>query len=178
MAGGLPSCAKGLPRTITRSTFIPMALNIADLFEHAADAVPERLAIACGDAEISYRELEARSNQVAHYLAAAGVGPGDHAGIYGRNSIELIEAILACYKLRAIPVNVNYRYVETELRYLFTEAEIVALVYERQFGDKVASILPDYPDIKAALSIDDGTGAELPAAAVDLAAALADVSAV
>ena len=101
-----------------------MALNIADLFEHAADAVPERLAIACGDAQVTYRELEARSNQVAHYLAVGGVGPGDHVGIYGRNSIELIEAILACYKLRAIPVNVNYRYVEAELRYLFTEAEL------------------------------------------------------
>ena len=68
IAGGLLSCAKGLPRTITRSSFIPMALNIADLFEHAADAVPERLAIACGDAEITYRDLEARSNQLAHYL--------------------------------------------------------------------------------------------------------------
>src|SRR5580700_7745274 len=173
MAGGLPSCAKGLPRTITRSSFIPMALNIADLFEHAADAVPERLAIACGDAEINYRELEARSNQVAHYLAAAGVGPGDHVGIYGRNSIELIEAILACYKLRAIPVNVNYRYVETELRYLFTEAELKGLVFDRQFADKVAAVLPDYPDLTAVLVIEDGSGATVPPAAVDLAAGLA-----
>ena len=67
-----------------------MALNIADLFEHAADAVPDRLAIACGPAEVTYRELETRSNQLAHYLAAAGVGPGDHVGVYGRNSAELI----------------------------------------------------------------------------------------
>jgi non-ribosomal peptide synthetase component F len=71
-----------------------MALNIADLFEHAADAVPERLAIACGDAEVTYRELEGRSNQLAHYLSAAGVGPGDHVGVYGRNSIELVAAFL------------------------------------------------------------------------------------
>ena len=110
---------------------------------------PERLAIACGDAEITYRELEARSNQLAHYLAAAASAAADHVGIYGRNSIELIEAILACYKLRAIPVNVNYRYVETELRYLFTEAELVALVHDRQFCDKVPALLPDYPGIRA-----------------------------
>ena len=153
-----------------------MALNIADLFEHAADAVPERLAIACGDAEIHYRELEARSNQLAHYLAAAGVGPADHVGIYGRNSIELIEAILACYKLRAIPVNVNYRYVETELRYLFTEAELVALVHDRQFGDKVSALLPDYPGIRAALAIEDGSGVGLGASA-DFAGAIAGQSA-
>jgi acyl-CoA synthetase (AMP-forming)/AMP-acid ligase II len=152
-----------------------MALNIADLFEHAADAVPERLAIACGDAEIHYRELEARSNQLAHYLANAGVGPADHVGIYGRNSIELIEAILACYKLRAIPVNVNYRYVETELRYLFTEAELVALVHDRQFADKVSALLPDYPGIRAALAIEDGSGASLGTSA-DFATAVAGQS--
>jgi 3-oxocholest-4-en-26-oate---CoA ligase len=155
-----------------------MALNIADLFEHAADAVPERLAIVCGDAEIIYRDLEARSNQLAHYLAASGVGPGDHVGVYGRNSIELIETILACYKLRAIPVNVNYRYVEAELRYLFTEAELAGLVYDRQFSDKVAALLPDFHGITAALAIDDGTGVALPDAAVDFATALATASAV
>ena len=153
-----------------------MALNIADLFEHAADAVPERLAIACGDAEITYRELEARSNQLAHYLAAAGVGPGDHVGIYGRNSIELIEAILAAYKLRAIAVNVNYRYVEAELRYLFAEAELVALVHDRQFSPLVAGLLPDYPGIRAAIAIEDGSGAD-PGASTDFAAAIAGQSA-
>jgi 3-oxocholest-4-en-26-oate---CoA ligase len=153
-----------------------MALNIADLFEHAADAVPERLAIACGDAEVTYRKLEARSNQLAHYLAGAGVGPGDHVGIYGRNSIELIEAFLACYKLRAIAVNINYRYVDAELRYLFTEAELVALVHDRQFSDKVAALLPDYPGIRAALAIEDGSGVAL-AGSTDFAAAIAGQSA-
>jgi 3-oxocholest-4-en-26-oate---CoA ligase len=57
-----------------------MAPNIADLFEHAADAVPERLAIACGDNEISYAGLEAGSNQLAHLLAASGVRAGDKVG--------------------------------------------------------------------------------------------------
>ena len=150
-----------------------MALNIADLFEHAADAVPERLAIACGDAEITYRALEATSNQLAHYLAAAGVGPGDHVGVYGRNSIELIEAFLACYKLQAIAVNINYRYVEAELRYLFTEAELVALVHDRQFSDKVATLLPDYPGLRATLAIEDGSGTPL-GNSTDFAAATAE----
>jgi len=154
-----------------------MALNIADLFEHAVDAVPERLAIACGPAEISYRDLEAHSNQLAHCLAAAGVGAGDHVGVYGRNSIELVEAFLAAYKLRAIPVNVNYRYVEAELRYLFGEAELRALVFDRQYGDKVAALLPDFPDLRRVLAIDDGSGAALPAGAVDFATAISGESA-
>jgi 3-oxocholest-4-en-26-oate---CoA ligase len=149
-----------------------MALNIADLFEHAVDAVPERLAIACGDNQVTYRELEERSNQLAHWLAGSGVGPGDHVGVYGRNSIEFVEALLACYKLRAIPVNVNYRYVEAELRYLFSEAELRGLVFDRQFGDKVAALLPDYPDMRAVLAIEDGSGAELPPSAADFATAI------
>src|SRR5215475_10361519 len=144
-----------LCRTITRSTFVPMALNIADLFEHAADAVPERLAIACGDNEVTYHDLEARSNQLAHYLARAGVGHGDHVGAYGRNSIELIETFLACYKLRAIPVNVNYRYVDAELRYLFSEAEIAGLIFDRRYADKVTGLMPDFPGLRVVLAIDD-----------------------
>jgi 3-oxocholest-4-en-26-oate---CoA ligase len=154
-----------------------MALNIADLFEHAADAVPERLALVCGDAEISYAQLEARSNQLAHLLGGAGVGVGDHVGAYGRNSIELVETFLACYKLRAIPVNVNYRYVEAELRYLFGEAELRALVYDRQYGDKIAALLPDFADIGAVVAIDDGSGTALPTGSADFASAIADRSA-
>jgi acyl-CoA synthetase (AMP-forming)/AMP-acid ligase II len=149
-----------------------MALNIADLFEHAADAVPGRLAIACGDAEVTYRELDARSTQLAHFLAGRGVTEGDHVGVYGRNSIELIAAFLACYKLRAIAVNINYRYVEAELRYLFTEAELAALVHDRQFSTRVAGLLPEYPGIRAVLAIDDASGTPL-AESTDFGAALA-----
>jgi 3-oxocholest-4-en-26-oate---CoA ligase len=154
-----------------------MALNIADLFEHAVDAVPDRPAIACGESLVSYRDLEARSNQLAHYLAVGGVGPGDHVGFYGRNSIELVEALLASYKLRAIPVNINYRYVEAELRYLFAEAELKGLVYDRKFSDRVGAILPDYPDLTAVLAIDDDSEAALPSGGADFATALASQSA-
>ncbi len=154
-----------------------MALNIADLFEHAVDAVPERLAIACGDKTVTYAELEAMSNRVAHCLAAGGVGPGDHVGMYGRNSIELVASFLACYKLRAIPVNVNYRYVETELRYLFSEAEFKGLVHDRQYSDKVAAVLAGYPDLGVVLVIGDGSELPLPAGAADFHAAASGVPA-
>ncbi len=154
-----------------------MALNIADLFEHAVDAVPDRLAIACDDNQVTYRELEALSNRLAHYLAGAGVGPHDHVGAYGRNSIELLATFLACYKLRAIPVNVNYRYVEAELRYLFDEAELTGLVYDRKFSDRVAAILPGQPGLSAVLAIEDGSGTALPAGAANFGTALAGLSA-
>jgi acyl-CoA synthetase (AMP-forming)/AMP-acid ligase II len=122
-----------------------VAINIADLFEHAVDAFPDRGAIACGDRVVTFAELEERANRLAHYLARQGVGQGHHIGLYARNSIEAIETIIAAYKLRAVPINVNYRYVENELRYLFDNADLVALVHDHEFGDRVAKVLPDAP---------------------------------
>src|SRR5215469_5433220 len=138
-----------------------MALNIADLFEHAADAFGDRIAVACGDRQVSYRELDHRTNQLAHHLASLGVGPGDHVGMYARNSLEAIETLIATYKLRARTVNINYRYVEGELRYMFTDADLVALVYDRQFAPLVSAVLPDSPGVHGTVVI----GTESPDAA-------------
>ena len=137
-----------------------MALNIADLFEHAADAFPERDAIACGAKTATFAELEQRSNQLAHHLAEQGFGPGDHIGLYSRNSIEAIETMIATYKIRAVPVNVNYRYVENELRYLFDNADLTGLVHERRYSPLVDAVLPDTPAVRHRLVIEDGSDAE------------------
>jgi acyl-CoA synthetase (AMP-forming)/AMP-acid ligase II len=137
-----------------------VALNIADLLEHAVDAVPDRAAVICGDRQVSYAELDARANRLAHYLAAQAVGKGDHVGVYSRNSIETIEAMFAAYKLRAIAINVNYRYVPGELRYLFDNADLVALVHERRYADYVAEVLPDSPKLKHVVVVEDGSDAD------------------
>jgi acyl-CoA synthetase (AMP-forming)/AMP-acid ligase II len=130
-----------------------VAINIADLFEHAADAFAERTAIACGERTVTFAELEARANRLAHHLAGHGVGKGSHVGFYARNSIEVIETIIAAYKLRAVPVNVNYRYVENELRYLFDNADLVALVHDEEFADRVAAVRGDTPRLRTTLAI-------------------------
>src|ERR1022692_2475918 len=118
-----------------------MALNIADLFEHAADAFPDRIAVACGDRQVTYRELDQRTSALAHHLAGLGVGTGDHVGLYARNSIEAIETLIATYKLRALTVNINYRYVENEIAYLLADSNVAALVYDRQYAPRVAAVL-------------------------------------
>ena len=137
-----------------------MALNLADLIEHAVDAVPDRTAVICGDRQVTFAELEVRANRLAHHLSAHGVEPGSHIGVYSRNSIETLEAMFAAYKLRAIAVNVNYRYVQGELRYLFGNADLVALVHERQYSDKVADVLPDTPKLKHVVVVEDGSDAD------------------
>ena len=115
-----------------------MALNIADLFEHAVDAAPDKPALKVGDRVVTYAELETQSNKLAHYLQSQGVGVGDHVAIYAKNSIEHVVAVIAIVKIRAVNINVNYRYVEGELNYLFDNADVVALIHERPYAPLVA----------------------------------------
>jgi acyl-CoA synthetase (AMP-forming)/AMP-acid ligase II len=96
--------------------------NLADLFEIVADAVPERIAVVAGDTVRTYAELDARATRLAHALAVA---PGSHVGLCLRNSIPHIELMLACYKCRAVPVNVNWRYTSAEQEYVADDADLV-----------------------------------------------------
>ncbi len=135
-----------------------MALNIADLAEHAVDAVPDRVALICGDEQLTYAQLEENANRLAHYLLDQGVQKDDKVGLYCRNRNEIVIAMLGIVKAGAILVNVNYRYVEGELRYLFENSDMVALVHERQYSDRVANVLPDTAGVKTVLVVEDGSG--------------------
>ncbi|MFJ4657686.1 acyl-CoA synthetase [Nocardia sp. NPDC088792] len=134
-----------------------MAFNVADLFEHAVDAVPDRTAVICRDRRVTYRELDERANQLAHHLASRGIGKGDHVGVYSRNSIEALEAMIATYKLRAVSVSVNYRYVAEEVRYIADNADLKALVHERAYSDIVAEVAPSTPQLTDIIVVEDGT---------------------
>lgn len=81
----------------------------------------------------------------------------DKVGLYCRNRNEIVIAMLGIVKAGAILVNVNYRYVEGELRYLFDNSDMVALVHERQYSDRVANVLPDTPNVKTILVVEDGS---------------------
>src|SRR5271165_1852056 len=115
----------------TRSTMTRVAHNIADLFEHAVDAAPGRLAVKVGDQVLTFADLEADANRLAHFLSSRGVRAGEHVALYARNSIEHVVGLLAILKIRAVSINVNYRYIEGELDYLFDNADVVALIHER-----------------------------------------------
>ncbi len=134
-----------------------MALNIADLFEHAVDAVPDRPVIRVGDRAVTYTELEAQANEMAHFLAGRGVGVGDHVGIYAKNSVEHVVALLAVFKIRAVAINVNYRYVESELDYLFDNSDIVALLHERPYAPLVAATAPRHDRLSTVVAMPDPT---------------------
>ncbi|MEX3650381.1 acyl-CoA synthetase [Mycolicibacterium porcinum] len=134
-----------------------MALNIADLAEHAIDAVPDRVALICGDEQLTYAQLEEQANRLAHYLISQGVKKDDKVGLYCRNRIEIVIGMLGIVKAGAILVNVNFRYVEGELKYLFENSDMVALIHERRYADRVANVLPETPLVKTVLVVEDGS---------------------
>jgi 3-oxocholest-4-en-26-oate---CoA ligase len=110
-----------------------MTWNMADLFELVADAVPDREALVAGSRRLTYRQLDDRSTRLAHWLNEQGVGKDSHIGIYAYNCTEWMEAFVAAMKVRAAAVNVNFRYVEDELRYLFKDADLAAVIHGPEF---------------------------------------------
>ncbi|MEV6651953.1 acyl-CoA synthetase [Streptomyces sp. NPDC051219] len=126
-----------------------MEYNLADLFESVVDVVPDREALVYVDhpgtgaeRRLTYAQLDVAANRIAHHLLDSGIEPGEHLGLHLYNGIEYLQTVLACLKARIVPVNVNYRYVEEELVYLYRDADLAALVFEAEFTERVAGALP------------------------------------
>ncbi|MEU9117848.1 acyl-CoA synthetase [Streptomyces sp. NPDC048483] len=132
-----------------------MEYNLADLFESIVDTVPDREALVYVDhpgtgaeRRLTYAELDRAANRLAHHLSDHGIGPGQHVGLHLYNGIAYLQAVYACLKIRAVPVNVNYRYVEEELVYLYRDADLVGLVFDGEFTGRVAAALPQAPKLR------------------------------
>jgi acyl-CoA synthetase (AMP-forming)/AMP-acid ligase II len=136
-----------------------MEFNLADLYEIVADAVPDRPALVAGDRRLTYAQLDERANRFAHHLLDRGVEPGDKVAIYSWDRAEWVEAMLGAYKARAVPVNVNYRYVADEARYVLDNSDSVVVVHERAFSTILAAIRGDLPKLRAAVVLEDGSEA-------------------
>jgi 3-oxocholest-4-en-26-oate---CoA ligase len=150
-----------------------VTFNLSALFERVVDAVPDRAALVSPARRLTYAELDERANRLAHHLAAAGIGPQDRVGLHLLNGTEYVEGMLAALKLRAVPINVNHRYVERELEHLYRDADLAALVVHRGFGPRVSAVAPRIPTLRHVLVVEDGSGADPPAGSVRYEDALA-----
>ncbi|MCI3935181.1 acyl-CoA synthetase [Streptomyces sp. AN091965] len=143
-----------------------MEYNLADLFESVVDAVPDREALVHLDhpgtgaeRRLTYAELDAAANRVAHHLIDSGLAPGEHLGLHLYNGVEYLQTVLGCLKARLVPVNVNYRYVEEELAYLYRDADLAALVFDAEFADRVAAALPRAPGLRHLIRVGEAAAA-------------------
>ena len=135
-----------------------LTYNFADQWEAVSDRVAEREALVCGDRRLTYAQLEERANRLANHLLANDVKPGEFVGCYLSNGTEYLETLLACFKVRAVPVNINYRYVTEELRYLLVDSGLVVLVCNERFVDRVAEVAADVPALRHTIVVAEGSG--------------------
>jgi acyl-CoA synthetase (AMP-forming)/AMP-acid ligase II len=133
-------------------------LNLASLYEAVAAAVPQRTAVVCEGRRLTFRELDERASALGHGLLASGIEPGDHVGIHMLNSLEYVEALLGCLKIRAVPININYRYTDRELEYLYTNAELTGLVVEEEYAPLAARVADRCPKLRAAVVVSGDEG--------------------
>ena len=157
-----------------------MQFNLADLFEAIATAVSERPCIICRGRHRTFAEVDERSGRLAAFLATSGLcverERGDlepwesgqsHVALYLHNSPAYLESMLGAYKARAVPFNVNYRYVEDELLYLLRDAGAHAVIYHAQFAPLLASVRAALPGLRVLVQVSDDSGHELLPGAVD-----------
>ncbi|MBX3285171.1 MAG: AMP-binding protein [Actinobacteria bacterium] len=138
-----------------------MERHFATVWESVADEVGDDIAVVQGATRRTWTELDDRAARLAAALVAAGVAPGTAVAQYLYNSPEYLETTFAAFKVRAVPVNVNYRYLDDELLHLLEDSEARVMVFHASLGDRVARVLPRARHLRLAVEVDDvGTGTD------------------
>lgn len=132
-----------------------MEMHWATVWESIADVVGDRPAVTNGTVTRSWAEYEDRAARVAAAYSAAGLGPDSKIALYLYNGNEYMEAQFGAFKMRGVPVNVNYRYLDNELLYLLENSDAEALVYHSSLADRVARVAGSLPGLRLLVEVDD-----------------------
>jgi acyl-CoA synthetase (AMP-forming)/AMP-acid ligase II len=167
-----------------------LEFDFATVNEAVAAAAPDREAVVFRDRRFTHAQLAERSRRLANYLLSRGVkvrrerselagheSGQDHLALYLYNGNEYLEGMLGAWKSRMAPLNVNYRYVEEELLYLFDNSRARAVLYHAEFAPHIAAIRDRLPELQILIQVADGSGNGLLPGAVDYEQALASASA-
>ncbi len=115
---------------------------IHQLFERQAEVAPEKPALACGDAILSYCELNARANQLARYLRRCGVGPEALVGISMQRSAETVLAILAALKAGGTYLPLDPSYPAERLAFMIDDAKPAVVITNSALAQRLPQSLP------------------------------------
>ena len=146
-----------------------MAQHVMDYFEALVDAVPDRDAVTFRSQHdetlsLTFRELDERINRAAAVLTELGIKRGDHIGCHLYDTPAHVDTMLAAWKLGAVPINVNFRYVTHELLYLFEDADLKVVVTEPELADSARAAAQSAPQLQHVIVADDTYEARLAAA--------------
>jgi 3-oxocholest-4-en-26-oate---CoA ligase len=130
--------------------------NFATVLEMVADLRPDRLAISHGDRTRTWAEFDERASRLAGHLAARGIGPESRVAIAQYNGIEYLESVFATLKLRAVPVNVNYRYRRDELVHLLDDARAEAVLFDASLTERFGVARTALPRLGTLIHAGDG----------------------
>jgi len=118
----------------------PRDCCVNQLFEAQVDRTPDATAVIFGEKQISYRELNERANQLAHYLQKLGVQPDDFVAIIMERSLDMIVATLGILKAGAVYVPLDTAYPKPRMAFMLEDTQVPVILTQKQLKNN----LPDY----------------------------------
>jgi fatty-acyl-CoA synthase len=134
-----------------------MQMHFATIWEAISDAIPDRNALVHGETRRSWREFDDRAARLARALEEFGIGPDAKIAQYMYNGTEYLEICYAAFKLGAVPINTNYRYLENELVYLLDNSDAELLFFHGVLGERVANVVARLSKLRVIVQVDDGS---------------------
>jgi fatty-acyl-CoA synthase len=131
---GAPPSTENLEKQIMLGT-------LRDGFKGNVTRWPDRIAVICGERSYTYAELDARANQLAHFLAHLGVREGDTVGLLLHNCAEFAIGFVACQKLGALSSSLNYRLSAGAIGHVVQQEALKALIFNAAFSDRVGKTI-------------------------------------
>lgn len=135
-----------------------MEAQYASVWERNSDVIPDKIALICGDNEVTWKEYDDRAARLASLMTNSGLGDNSKVGLYLHNSNEYLEAQYSVFKIKGVPINVNYRYKEEELIYLLDNSDSEAVFFQSCYAKQIELIKDKLPKIKLYIQVDDGSG--------------------
>jgi acyl-CoA synthetase (AMP-forming)/AMP-acid ligase II len=132
--------------------------NLADMVELCARTHPDAPAQRQGDRESTWADFDERTGSLAAAMIAAGLERQDKVAQYLYNGPEYMESVVASFKASLVPVNTNYRYQESELLYLWDNADVAAVTFHGSFAERIEAIRERLPKVRLWHWVDDGSG--------------------
>ncbi|NLA37256.1 MAG: acyl-CoA synthetase [Actinobacteria bacterium] len=151
-----------------------MDFNLAQVFDAISGSIADRICLQNAKRSLTYGEVGEHTSRLANALIARGFtvraerselssheSGQDHLALYLHNCPEYLEGMLGAYKARAVPFNVNYRYVAEELHYLFADSQAKGVIFHSRFAPLLEEIRGDLANLSVFIQVRDDSDSPL-----------------